>query len=183
MYFRGGQRGLEPAPAYYVYVYVLWSRCCACTWFFKLFTTALRESLQAAGYMTDHNWPSEHQFHNTSSEGWIRARSYESRCRPLYRCSKISLRSAEQSLDATGTYILYFITGLHVRRSTTTTSTTIIVIKNYFKIIIIIIIMRSLFYEHIQIWVRAIYNRNCLIFSLRLCVSGRKKIIIIGLIN
>ena len=32
----------------------------------------------------------------------------------------------------------------------------------------------SLFYEHIQIWVRAISNRNCLSFSLRLCASGRK---------
>ena len=33
----------------------------------------------------------------------------------------------------------------------------------------------SLFYEHIQIWVRAISNRNCLIFSLRLCASSAKK--------
>jgi len=32
----------------------------------------------------------------------------------------------------------------------------------------------SLFYEHVQIWVRTISNRNCLIFSLRLCASGRK---------
>jgi len=31
----------------------------------------------------------------------------------------------------------------------------------------------SLFYEHIQIWLRAISNPNCLIFSLRLCASGR----------
>jgi len=40
----------------------------------------------------------------------------------------------------------------------------------------------SLFYVHIQIWVRAISNRNCLIFSLRLCASGRKIIIIIIII-
>jgi len=40
----------------------------------------------------------------------------------------------------------------------------------------------SLFYEHIQIWVKAISNRNCLIFSLRLCASGRKIIIIIIII-
>jgi len=34
----------------------------------------------------------------------------------------------------------------------------------------------SLFCEHIQIWVRTISNRNCLIiFRLRLCASGRKK--------
>jgi len=37
----------------------------------------------------------------------------------------------------------------------------------------------SLFYVHIQIWVRAISNHNCSIFSLRLCASGRKIIIII----
>ena len=40
----------------------------------------------------------------------------------------------------------------------------------------------SLFYEHVQIWVRAISNRNCLIFSPLLCASGRKNIIIIIII-
>jgi len=44
----------------------------------------------------------------------------------------------------------------------------------FFKIIIII------FYEHVQVGVTAISNRNCLIFSLWLCaIAGAKTIILI----